>query len=196
MSRSIRAVPAANEVTAIRDSAPSAVTDDTSAEGNGLSPPTANVMAEEEVGESFRQLTQRLETLNQVEALLEAGLRFVMTAGWADKENGGCFILRPDGTEVKPSDRATEMAVERLHPLLETITEEIVAIEGASTEKRVAYQAIVNETSSSHSPSRSPHPTESLDQLIGAMVRDAVSAEFERRAHLTRKARNSAETSQ
>ena len=105
-----------------------------------------------------------------------------MTMGWADKENGGCFILRPDGAEVRPSDNAVEMAVDRLHPILEAVTAEIVAIEGASTEKRIAYQAIVDETRSSHSPSRGVHPAGSLDQFISAMVRDAVSAEFERRS--------------
>ncbi len=194
MSRSIRAVPVSDEVTAISDSATSAATDGTSTEANGYSSPTTEVESKVKVVESFQQLSMRLENLRQTEGLLEAALRFIMTIGWAHREDGGCFILRPDGTEVKPSDRATEMAVDRLHPLLEAITAEIVAIEGASTEKRVAYQAIIDETSSSHSPSRGVHPAGSLDQFISAMVRDAVSAEFERRGNLNRKARKNGQT--
>src|SRR5664280_949975 len=146
MNRSIRAVPVPDEVTAISDSATSAVAGETSALVNGQSSATMDVKAEVKVGESFQQLAQRLEIYRQVEGLLEAALRHTMTIGWTDRESGGCYVLRPDGTEVKPADKAVESTVDRLHPLLETIKAEIVAIEGASTEKRVAYRAIVEGT--------------------------------------------------
>ncbi len=155
------------------------------------SPPANDVKSDATIGESFQQRVTRLENLRQTEGLLEAALRYAMVLGWADGDNGGGRIIRGDGTEVKPSDRATEMAVDRLHPILEAVAAEIVAIEGASTEKRVTYQAIVEGTNPKQ-PSRSPHPAESLEQFISAMVRDAVSAEFERRAHLARKARKNA----
>ncbi len=197
MNRSIRAVPVPDEVPTTLDGAASAVDVGKSPIATGPSLPASVAEVEaNKVGESFQQRVARHETLRQVEALLEAALRHTMTIGWTDRESGGCYVLRPDGTEVKPLDIAVEMAVNRLHPLLEAVTAEIAAIEGASTEKRVAYRAIVDENVSSHSPSRGVHPAGSLDQFISAMVRDAVNAEFERRTRTNRRSRKDAQTSE
>lgn len=197
MNRSIRAVPVPDEVPTTLDGAASAVDVGKSPIATGPSLPASVAEVEaNKVGESFQQRVARHETLRQVEALLEAALRHTMTIGWTDRESGGCYVLRPDGTEVKPLDIAVEMAVNRLHPLLEAVTAEIAAIEGASTEKRVAYQAIIDETSSSHSPSRGPHAVESIGQYIDTLVRDAVKAELDRRTRFSRKSRKDAQTSE
>lgn len=183
MNRSIRAVPVSDEATA-------------AASVNGQSPPTTEAKTQKKVGESFQQLAARLEIYRQAEALLEAGLRHVMEIGWSERESGGCCVLRSDGSQVPPSDSAVELATSQIHPALEAISTEIAAIEGNTTEKRVAYQAIVDETSSSHSPSRSSHAVESIGQYIDTLVRDAVKAELDRRTRFSRKSRKDAQTSE